>query len=144
MLAQRAASGPECKRWHPASPSQYGVLQTTRGMTVNAAAAAAEPKSAALAAEPGDLTIQKRFSCMRCCDLIVWMGQLGLNRMRESLNLRKCLAGSAEPLGASDAGRAGVNFALHAPAATSVQLCLFDSKAVPLQDVGMTKQVRGM
>lgn len=48
--------------------------------------------------------------------------------------------GATEPLGASDAGRRGVNFALHAPAATSVLLCLFSSNGEPLTELPMIKK----
>ena len=102
-------------------------------------AAAAGPKSASLAAEPGDLSplhavrphaLPLPTSMMCTIQDVRWMRALDV-----------LSAGNFEPLGASDAGTAGINFALHAPAASSVQLCLFDGGAAPLQEVAMTKQV---
>ena len=54
------------------------------------------------------------------------------------------VAGTAEPLGASPAG-GGVNFALSAPAASSVLLCLFDESGAPLgEELPLAKGASGV
>jgi pullulanase/glycogen debranching enzyme len=49
--------------------------------------------------------------------------------------------GSPQPLGASPGkqGSKGVNFAVAAPHATAVTLCLFDHQNKPLMETGMQK-----
>ena len=53
-------------------------------------------------------------------------------------------AGQPEPLGASEAAK-GVNFALSAPAATSVLLCLFDEAGEPMgEELALEKDADGV
>ena len=53
-------------------------------------------------------------------------------------------AGAAEPLGASPAA-GGVNFALSAPAASSVLLCLFDESGASLgEELPLVKGAAGV
>lgn len=54
------------------------------------------------------------------------------------------MTGQAEPLGASPASK-GINFALSAPAASSVLLCLFDEGGAPLgEELPLVKGAAGV